>query len=307
MIIAFFIVLLIMVVTITLTVVMFTKQDSTTNSTNVLLRCPIGYCATNILSGDKRCSDFGTDAIANANDGVIYDPTLEVCNPLGFCTNSRTPFAERGDGSTASDGQCETIDTPCRCLRTPKCASFHSNYFEYSLITSSSLNDINNGSITIKEGNTGVEVSSSLTTSANSLNSAALSCTIPGAAITNVIAAPYCPCTIPGNTNISCIGLTPQQAYAKCIRSNPCPDGVMAVMVNNYTEVNTFELNDVTWTSANLGCVKGYPIDNSGSIEIITGVDDPLKCLAIEPFIPLKQWYPIYDKSTHKVYCKNIP
>lgn len=296
MFIALFIVLLLLSVTVVLSTLYFSKKDSA-NSTNILLRCPLGYCATNIMSGEKRCSDFDSDR-------VVYDPTLEVCNPLGFCTNTQTPFAEKGDGSTSSSGECDTRNTPCRCLRTPKCASFHSNHFEYNILTSSSAtNDAN--AITIVEGNIGNEVSSTLSTSANSLNSNVLSCTVSGSSITNILTAPYCPCTIPGNTSPSCTGLTVQQAYAKCIRSNPCPDGVMAVMANNYSEISSFTLDDVSWSSVQLGCVKGYPLDASGSIEIITGVDDPLKCIAIDPFIPLAQWYPLYDKSTHKMYCKN--
>lgn len=297
MFIALFIVMLLLSTTIVLTTLYFSKRDPT-DTTNVLLRCPLGYCATNIMSGEKRCSNFDSDR-------VVYDPTLEVCNPLGLCTETRTPFAERGDGSTSANGQCDTLETPCRCLRMPKCASYHSNHFEYNILTSSSLNDINNGAITIVEGNIGNEISTSLSTSANSLNSNVLSCTITGPSTTNILAAPYCPCTIPGNTLVSCVGLTPQQAYKKCIRSNPCPDGVMAVMASNYSEAVAFTLDDVSWSSVQLGCVKGYPLDSSGSIEVSIGVDDPLKCLAIEPFVPLDQWYPIYDKSTHKMYCKN--
>lgn len=85
--------------------------------------CPIGQCATDLLSGAKRCP---------TEDGTIpYDPALEVCNEKYACSNVVTPYSLRSDGSTDSSGLCET-NVVCPCLRTFRCADYVTSTFDTS-------------------------------------------------------------------------------------------------------------------------------------------------------------------------------
>ncbi|GIW70050.1 MAG: hypothetical protein KatS3mg101_0797 [Patescibacteria group bacterium] len=81
------------------------------------LRCKDGYCATSLITGNKRC---GT--------GVIYDPAFETCNPPFSCEHP-TPYAVKLDGSTDDTGVCPK-DTICRCLRKPRCNPMTVTVFE---------------------------------------------------------------------------------------------------------------------------------------------------------------------------------
>lgn len=293
-----------------------TKARTDTNATNIFFQCPVGYCATNMTTGVKRC------AASDSNlDRIIYDPANEVCNPIGLCTDKRTLYAELGDGSTSGTGQCQSLNTPCRCLTYPKCPSYISNHFEYSVITEFSQNgqvdDTVGNNILIIEGNQG---SGSI---ANS--NTAFSCVISGDALANVITAP------------GCINLTTFDQFITCVHNNPCPDGVMATLVNNEAEVANFTMSGSKWSFPNLGCVKGYNTDNHGVL-LRSECDVTLKpspqwwsrnCsptsfpddydwdsyLANGPLaVPWSSqcvanlntiWHPIYDKSTHKMYCRN--
>lgn len=299
-----------------------TKARSDTNAINVFLQCPVGYCATNTTTGVKRCSASNLNP-GLSSDRIIYDPASEVCNPVGLCTDTRTPYAELGDGSTSGTGQCQTLTTPCRCLTYPKCPSYASNHFEYSAITDFTQNseiEHSGNNILIIEGNQGAG------SIANS--NTAFSCVISGDALSNVITAPGC-------INYSSNPSTMLDEFITCVQNNPCPDGVMATLMNSEAEVANFAMSGSTWAFPNLGCVKGYDIDNSGVL---------LKTECNRFLKPSPQWWarhctpsgfptdgdwfsylnngnsswsnqcatdietiwqPIYDKSTHTMYCRN--
>ena len=89
----------------------------------VLLKdCPVGQCATNIYTGDKRCPVPATGTIA-------YNLETEVCNSPSLCQNDRTPYALLPDGGTNSQGQCAPGDT-CRCLSSARCPRFITTFFQ---------------------------------------------------------------------------------------------------------------------------------------------------------------------------------
>lgn len=89
---------------------------------NGVITCPVGECATDLISGFKRCPTE-TEAITT-NPG-------EVCNPRFLCTSPITPFALQSDGSTNISGVCEA-NTICSCLRTPQCPEYVSTIFTTS-------------------------------------------------------------------------------------------------------------------------------------------------------------------------------
>jgi len=97
------------------------------------LPCAPGLCATNIFTGAKRCpsSDKGV---------IIYDPSIEVCNPPGGCNNPRTPCVyydiTKGSSCPGIDPNYTGICPPgippeqCRCVGRLYCPDFASTYFE---------------------------------------------------------------------------------------------------------------------------------------------------------------------------------
>lgn len=292
--------------------------------TNTLLQCPLSYCATNITTGVKRCSEFDSDR-------VIYDPATETCNPIGLCTDAKTPYAETGDGTTSSVGQCDTNTTPCRCLSSQKCANYFSNHFEYSLVSSTGSSEISGTNIRIAPGNMGDAVDKDI-----------FSCTVPGVSLGSVINAPFCY----DLTNIDPV--IQNENYNNCIRRNPCPDGLMAVLVDDYDSAAAFTMDSIAWNTAPLGCINGYPTDNNGIVQRAIYSSGPSPelltpgCELIRPSLswwnahcqisgsgypanddfwktvidmnlwsiyctvnPANLWHPIFDKSTHTLYCKN--
>jgi hypothetical protein len=77
--------------------------------------CPVGQCATNIMSGFKRCPE--------ANVAINVDPRQEVCNDRYLCTSTITPYALQSDGSTNFYGVCEP-NVICPCLRVNQCPEY---------------------------------------------------------------------------------------------------------------------------------------------------------------------------------------
>ncbi len=97
-----------------------TTETAHSIALNGQLMCPIGQCATNILSGFKRCP---TEQIA-----IPYNPAEEVCNDRYLCNNTITPYALNSDGSTNYFGQCEP-NVECSCLRINQCPNYMLSIF----------------------------------------------------------------------------------------------------------------------------------------------------------------------------------
>lgn len=204
-----------------------------TGPTNVFFRCEAGECATSLVSGAKRCPATDTDR-------VIYSPQYEVCNRRDLCNSSLTPFAERGDGSTAVLGGCEG-GLPCRCLKELRCG----NHFISSFI-------VKQGSVFL--GTERPVLSIAPDTPPIIINDITTQfCTVVGPLLPNVSGANGCKAaaTTPSLTS-----------FSQCIKSNPCPNGVMAFVPSN---PETFVLqtgNLDAWTTTPMGCVAGEVLTN---------------------------------------------
>src|SRR5437016_1513278 len=87
---------------------------------SILNTCPIGECPTDLVTGEKKCPPPGS------NTRYAYDPTVQVCQPAGFCADGY--FAVQNDGSTDIRGYCPYTEAgtrqSCRCLRHSYCASY---------------------------------------------------------------------------------------------------------------------------------------------------------------------------------------
>lgn len=69
--------------------------------------CPVGYCATSLQSGGKRCPEAG--------ESLAYVAEEEVCNEKYSCSNPLTPYAVNADGSSNISGVCPPgVACPCR-------------------------------------------------------------------------------------------------------------------------------------------------------------------------------------------------
>lgn len=95
---------------------------------NTQLKCPINFCATNLINGVKRCP--------NKNQLISYDPSIEVCNDPYGCTNSRTlcTYEDPTIGSICPgdinySGICSEI---CNCVNTIICPDWATVYFTLS-------------------------------------------------------------------------------------------------------------------------------------------------------------------------------
>lgn len=94
-----------------------------TDSRTYDMLCPVGQCATNILSGFKRCPE--------ENVAISVDPSKEVCNERYLCTSPITPYAMNSDGSTNYYGVCEP-GVICPCLRVNQCPEYIVSMFTAS-------------------------------------------------------------------------------------------------------------------------------------------------------------------------------
>lgn len=90
-----------------------TKNSLSSDEVKVL-ECGFQECATNLVTGVKRCPN-------NPNQLVIPE-AFEVCNPKYSCIND-TPFAVNTDGSVNTNGICEE-NYVCPCVAGPQCADY---------------------------------------------------------------------------------------------------------------------------------------------------------------------------------------
>lgn len=79
---------------------------------NVITTCPIGYCATSIEGGAKRCP--------TQIDEIIYTNSGEVCNPPTLCTSLQTPYALDPWGYSIVGGVC-VGEGMCACSTAKTC------------------------------------------------------------------------------------------------------------------------------------------------------------------------------------------
>jgi hypothetical protein len=97
------------------------KSGQEYGTLTVYEQCPVGYCPTNIQTGEKRCP-------TNASLQILYNPATEVCNPQYSCNATATPYAIQFDGSVDLAGQCEP-GVECRCTNTLYAPSYVQSLF----------------------------------------------------------------------------------------------------------------------------------------------------------------------------------
>ena len=80
--------------------------------TDVLGKCPSGYCAIDKDTGLKRCPD--------GDYSVVYNTISEGCTRREYCDIKSLPYAVVSNGATSLSGQCEP-GVACRCTNTKTC------------------------------------------------------------------------------------------------------------------------------------------------------------------------------------------
>lgn len=88
------------------------------------LECPVDFCATNIITGEKRCPPQGSS--------LTTSDAIEVCNPRRSCVNPLTPFLLYDfKVGTVINNFCppEISDEDCRCMNSQYCPNYVSSYF----------------------------------------------------------------------------------------------------------------------------------------------------------------------------------
>ena len=80
--------------------------------TDVLGKCPSGYCAIDKFTGLKRCP--------NGNYSVTYNTVSEGCTRKEYCDIKALPYAVISNGATSLSGQCEP-GVACRCIDKKSC------------------------------------------------------------------------------------------------------------------------------------------------------------------------------------------
>ena len=86
-------------------------------------KCPNGYCATNIMTGIKRCPE-------SVDNSISYQVGLEVCNPKYSCTDKSTPYALNSTGEVNISGKCESDFFPCKCVNYISAPYYSTVYFK---------------------------------------------------------------------------------------------------------------------------------------------------------------------------------
>ena len=206
----------------------FVAKNPDNNSFTAFEVCETGDCATNRLSGEKRCP-------AVANQTIQYDPIFEVCNPPKGCTANTTPYALLSDGSTSFSGNCDV--TGCRCVNYLSAPDYVEVIFNMQggLLQNGNLNTENRLTLTqqpspfVGEGNGVPIIYTDYTTQAWSIAPSDLIYVMP---------SPCGPLFYDG-------GDVSDESFLKCINQNPCVMGKMAYVPPNVESYVSFNLDKV--------------------------------------------------------------
>lgn len=217
------------------------------NRSSLYLQCPVGQCATNLLSGFKTCP--------TTNAPLLVDPTQEVCNSAFVCDNPLTPFALQSDGSTNLNGVCEP-NTTCACLRTSQCPSYIRSAFTTS--GGNPYQSLSGQRITFPQISTYVNNSGQATTNPpiQFNNPATTFCAAPLAWLP--LSNPGCNFVNANQSNamnyydlVFCMGMS---QGCSGVFNNPCLQGTLAVITDNPESITIENIN-----TFQAGCVEGTP------------------------------------------------
>ena len=237
--------------------------------TNVYLKCNPGECATSISTGAKRCAPNNTDS-------VIYNPLYEVCNRRALCDSSATLYAERSDGSTSIFGGCQK-DLPCRCLKELRCANHYISTFQSA--QGSVFSMIERPVLTIGVGSPPIVIEDSTTEF----------CSLTGQYLPNVVGANGCAAAAntPSATN-----------FKNCLKSNPCPSGVMAFVPRDPDSFVFSNSNTEAWITEAIGCVAGDVLTSDET-------SDPL-LIGTSSLCQGPNEVPLYDVTRNQLRCHTV-
>jgi hypothetical protein len=251
-----------------------TAPQNVTSST-VLEKCPEGECPTNIGTGEKRCP-------MNNLQSMLFDPTYEVCNPSGACTDTSTPYALLFDQSTSQDGICD-VDQ-CRCVNYLSSASFIQSMFQ-----------VNGGSLF--ESNPQFLGNYYFTQIPNSAigqgNNIPMRYSDPQTQLWKISPSLLSAMTPKTNECQNAFSKGPEarpRDIVDCINSNPCINGKMAYILGYDQFFTSFDYyNDTSSTS--VACVPAI-VDNPAPGS--TGYNN-LKCQ--------DGYAPVFNYITGSIYC----
>lgn len=211
-----------------------------------IIKCAVGQCAMDIVSGEKICPEIGS------LDGLSYNPVTQLCVNPKECSGA-FPYAVLSDGSTDQLGLCgfdplteERQD--CRCSRVMSCPYYITTVFSsisgnpytslqgtrtaFSQLTSSPLGG------TLQRGISGDLVFSDPNTTF---------CTVPMSWLLR---------SNPGCASFS--NEDPNDIPLKCLNLNPCLRGRLAYIAESATNFSKDDLYNIT-----LGCVSAKRLDGS--------------------------------------------
>lgn len=229
-----------------------TKSQGETNGTNFpgltpeeveILSCAPMECATDLVTGIKRCP--------NDINQVVLPTASEVCNPRDACTNNLTPYAVNTDDSTNSTGICSE-GYVCPCLAGPQCA----NYILTSFTT-------NNGNPYTDLPGQQIFFNQTTSTPPIKVDNTDTFCTIPANFLFN--SSPGCNFT----TTLS------MQTLDVCMNQvNTCQLGAPAFITDNYN----FDPN-TDYIDTPVACVRGDNVCSSGTIPVFNTKYGSMVCI----------------------------
>lgn len=204
--------------------------------------CTPGKCAMNVKTGEKRC-------LTDASASIVFKGGYEICSSPYVCDNKKMPYALLSDGSVDMRGNCEP-GTICRCTDKISCASYITTTFK----------TINGTQFLTGTGSQRYSLQQVPITNQNTIG-------WEGPVIKNVntelcyvsqgnlfrISPTTRECSVVDQNNPDI------DDVRACVNSNPCVNGVMAVITNTQTSTNV-SLAQIK--QAVLGCVPGTPCED---------------------------------------------
>ena len=229
-------------------------QGTSFLSSQLYVQCNPGDCATDILLGEKRCPSKSTDII-------LANPESEVCNPKFSCTNVKTPYALKNDGSVNTFGVCDS-GVICRCVNKYSCPYYTQVLFH--AVDGTFLSSSNTDILKVEQiatGNVGDFGIDNFTFP----NQSTYACAVSWQRLGNLMPL-NCPITFRTD---------PVLDLLYCFNLNPCEVGRLAIITNQ--DPNTWTPTRSNLSSAIVACVPGdnnscygsYPIWDPDNLTVL--------------------------------------
>jgi len=199
--------------------------------------CSPGKCAINIKTGEKRC-------LTDPSVSVVFNQGYEVCSSPTICDNKKLPFALLSDGSVDLHGNCEP-GIVCRCTNKISCPTYITTKF-----------DMNNGTRYLSEVSAQrYTLQQNSISDRNTLGWTGISVENVNTQLCHI--SPTNLFRLSPNT-FECSSVDQynptSSSIQTCINSNPCIDGVLAVVTLTKSSDN-FSVTSLE--NSVLACVPG--------------------------------------------------